>query len=1389
MTKISVFKRGIAWLLMALTCVAAFGLTTFTGTQTAEAAGSKGVIFINPGHSPSSKTSGTSGTNPDGSVITEDYMNEWSSHLLGKKLQSLGYTVYLTNIMTYSSDLPVIITTPPASNNDYGGRQYQFRDNPENGTKGELIPACNNPSSVNPSVTVKPDLIITMHRNSVEGNSTSNGLLVGYSTHTGDGRSSDIVTRSKYASDQISAQFSTNMKSYFKSSNSVTWISNSIIKYSLAPSIIIEAGFMTNASDLANMQKTACQTALMDSIANGVESFFAKYPTSNTNIAGIYYNADTTTAKTSFDVSAVINGSAAGAEMVIWNTNYDRATTGYTYKATKLSDGGWHVTFDQKKHGGLPGKYSIEVYALDAKGNRVASDYKYVTTTTDLTKPTTKGIYYDADSTTAKTKFDISAVVEAGVDRDISKVEITVWNTDVGRSQTSYTYSGQKLSDGGWHATFDVSKHGGKSGKYSIEVYVTDNKGVRHATTYKYVTLQISEPTGTIYYDAASTTDKTKFDISAVVKPGSSDISKVEIEVWNASVGKAQTSYTYAGQKLSDGGWHATFDAYKHGGKGGTYTIKVYATDSEGIRYEVAEKNVTVNIAKPTTTGIYYDADNTTNKTQFDISAVVKAGSNDISKVEITVWNTDVGRSQTSYTYSGQKLSDGGWHATFDAYKHGGKGGKYSIEVYVTDSKGVRYDTIYKYVTVNIIPPTAAIYYDTASTTTKTKFDISTVVTPGSNTISKVDIEVWNASVGQSQTSYTYAGQKLSDGGWHATFDVSKHGGKGGTYTIKTYVTDSKGVRYELAQKDVAVTITKPTLSGIYYDANSTTNKTSFDISAVVKKGTFDISKVEITVWNTNVGRSQTSYTYTGQKLSDGGWHATFDVNKHGGQSGQYSIEVYVTDSAGARYDTSFKYVNVKTGVTPIMGTSEATVAQMVNFYNASKKTYPTYYTQRGVNLQQFAQLYYDVCKTEGVRAEVAWAQMCLETGYLQFGGDVKIGQFNFAGLGATGGGVPGFDFSAVYGDNANGIKHGIIGHVQHLKCYACSDAVVYKDSAGKPIDPRWADYLRGKSPSVEGLSGTWAASGTYGQDIVDMMDRILAQAKTMTASSTMDVLEEMEPVPAPSNEAVNTPDMDEAAPSATPAPETTEEPIEETEPDYAIMRQGEEIGAVEEQLVNYYIENVKGLPMEVRDKAGNILPVDAQTGFPQYYGMSLEEFVRLYMEEARAEGVNPEVAFAQAMIDTDFLRFDNGNDLAIENYVFSAEDVSVEKPGGIISYATVREGIRAQIQHLKCYASMDDCVRTVVDLQWQEDIRGTIKDAALLGGGVWYQDAGYGEKLVDAIKKILEQPGQIRYLEVQPEERKMPSEPTPEQQQNEENTEQQELAEPDATQTETPAE
>jgi N-acetylmuramoyl-L-alanine amidase len=170
-----------------------------------------------------------------------------------------------------------------------------------------------------------------------------------------------------------------------------------------------------------------------------------------------------------------------------------------------------------------------------------------------------------------------------------------------------------------------------------------------------------------------------------------------------------------------------------------------------------------------------------------------------------------------------------------------------------------------------------------------------------------------------------------------------------------------------------------------------------------------------------------------------------------------------------------------------IMGTSQKTAAQMAAAFNRSGHTYPSAdLAQYGAEtIERFCEILVEEADFEGVRAEVVFAQAMKETGWLQFGGDVKINQCNFCGLGATGNGEPGADFSTGWGTE-NGVRAGLRAQIQHLMAYATT--ATPKNTV---IDPRYTYVTKGISPYVEGLGGRWAVGYQYGVSIVSMINDI----------------------------------------------------------------------------------------------------------------------------------------------------------------------------------------------------------------------------------------------------------------------------------------------------------
>jgi hypothetical protein len=109
---------------------------------------------------------------------------------------------------------------------------------------------------------------------------------------------------------------------------------------------------------------------------------------------------------------------------------------------------------------------------------------------------------------------------------------------------------------------------------------------------------------------------------------------------------------------------------------------------------------------------------------------------------------------------------------------------------------------------------------------------------------------------------------------------------------------------------------------------------------------------------------------------------------------------------------------------------------------------------------------------------------MCLETGFLGFGGLVTPDMNNFCGLGSTG--LPGPDGLPEKGLSFSEPRLGVRAHIQHLKAYASTEPLKQE-----LVDPRYKYVRLGSSPTIEGLAGTWAADREYAKKINAIMKRL----------------------------------------------------------------------------------------------------------------------------------------------------------------------------------------------------------------------------------------------------------------------------------------------------------
>ncbi|MEG1257323.1 glucosaminidase domain-containing protein, partial [Clostridium sp.] len=193
-----------------------------------------------------------------------------------------------------------------------------------------------------------------------------------------------------------------------------------------------------------------------------------------------------------------------------------------------------------------------------------------------------------------------------------------------------------------------------------------------------------------------------------------------------------------------------------------------------------------------------------------------------------------------------------------------------------------------------------------------------------------------------------------------------------------------------------------------------------------------------------------------------------------GVSNGNHKVKVIVIDTVNntVEHTTDITVDNAKTS---IMGRGSLNRNQMVKMLRTNNSSLSLKYITEFVD--------YTIAEgdIEGVNYDILFSQMMHETGYLKFGGDVKPEQNNFAGIGATGNGVPGNSFSTV--------QIGIRAVVQHLKAYASTEAL--KQGC---VDPRFSYVTRASAMYVEHLgipenpSGKgWAAAEGYGYKLLSV--------------------------------------------------------------------------------------------------------------------------------------------------------------------------------------------------------------------------------------------------------------------------------------------------------------
>ncbi len=685
-------------------------------------------------------------------------------------------------------------------------------------------------------------------------------------------------------------------------------------------------------------------------------------------------------------------------------------------------------------------------------------------------KLSTEEVEYDAEDLTvteidgASGTFKITLSGASPVKR-IANIKFKVYPTQA--KDQAYTYTAELIDEkkGIYSVIGNVGMHGKKDGDYKVIAYAYNAAGKKTQLRSAKFTIEKAK-TDTDNMSIATKVYSNEKNVLVKLN-GNPNASSVYFKVYSKAAGSKKAK-NYKAKKLENGQWSAKVKTADHK-RAGEYVVQAYATNHFGVKEKVATGAYT--IVGPKVKSLSITKLNLTKGTFRVVSKGVTSASG-VKKVTAIVKTLDGKKLRKTYTM--KKTKSGNYYADVNMKSFQYQYATYGVYIKVKDGNGIE-ETV-QTLEKEIVQPDPVLKMKLKSKHTKITMTASELGI--SANVKGVKFKVYHVSNSSKKKSYT---AKKKDGVYTATMKVSDFG-KSGAYKVITYVKGANG-KYKKVGK--TQTINVPDIQGGSVKLKKRSDNSSYlYVTDIAYEG--DMKSVQVKVWP--VTDKKAKYTYKTSRRSDGSYRAAVDSKKHKGIGGEYKYQVIVESKNGIR-KVLLKGSMTLGQSTPeqdelyaISGDSNVTVNQMMRYYKANA-VYPSFYESSDAStLKKFCQIYYDECEAEGIRVEVAFTQAMKETNFLRFGGDVDISQYNFAGIGATGGGVQGNSFASV--------RLGVRAQVQHLKAYANHEPL-----AKTKVDPRFDYVTRGCAPYVEWLSiktnpygKGWATDPTYGTSLRQMI-------------------------------------------------------------------------------------------------------------------------------------------------------------------------------------------------------------------------------------------------------------------------------------------------------------
>ncbi|PKM48553.1 MAG: hypothetical protein CVV01_02930, partial [Firmicutes bacterium HGW-Firmicutes-6] len=298
------------------------------------------------------------------------------------------------------------------------------------------------------------------------------------------------------------------------------------------------------------------------------------------------------------------------------------------YTATKQTDGSYKVIIDIKDHNYDGGSYNIHAYGTD-------SNHKM--TFLGSTTATVKVDTMTATSVTGSVSGSKITAIVKGITapNGITEMAIPIWSETGGQDDIKW-YTATKQTDGSYKITIDIKDHNYDGGSYNIHAYGKDSNN-KMTFVGSAVVKVIVEPMTATSVTASVSGNKITTTVRGITAP--SGIASITVPIWSDNNGQDDLKW-YTATKQSDGSYNVTIDIKDHNYSGGSYSIHVYGTDTNGKMTFLGNSSVSVATTPMSATTV--KATVTENIITASVSGITAP--NGIKNILIPTWSDENGQ-------------------------------------------------------------------------------------------------------------------------------------------------------------------------------------------------------------------------------------------------------------------------------------------------------------------------------------------------------------------------------------------------------------------------------------------------------------------------------------------------------------------------------------------------------------------------------------------------------------------------------------------------------------------------------------------------------------------------------------------------------------------------